>query len=200
MLCDLPIVLASTSPYRQKLLQKLQIPFICSQPRTDETPLSGESAIDLVMRLAEKKARSLQSNYPNHFIIGSDQVCVINGNIVGKPHEFTNAFQQLKMASGNKVTFYTGLALLNSQTHRSNVICEPFDVFFRHLTENEIKHYLLKEQPYQCAGSFKCEGLGITLFDKLEGRDPNTLIGLPLIALNHMLLNAGFNILMHQMS
>lgn len=196
MLCDLPIVLASTSVYRQQLLEKLQIPFICSQPHTDETPLSGESATNLVMRLAEKKARSLQSKYPNHYIIGSDQVCVINNSIVGKPRDFGNAFQQLKAASGNKVTFYTGLALLNSQTQISNVICEPFDVFFRHLTENEIKHYLQKEQPYQCAGSFKCEGLGITLFDKLEGRDPNALIGLPLIALNHMLLNAGINVLM----
>lgn len=191
----LPIVLASSSPYRQQLLQKLQLPFVCCQPHTDETPHLGESATQLVIRLAKQKTLSLQSEYPNHYIIGSDQVCVIDNTIVGKPGEYRIALQQLKAASGNKVTFYTGLALLNSQTHQLNVICEPFHVFFRHLTEDEIKCYLKKEQPYQCAGSFKCEGLGITLFEKLEGRDPNTLIGLPLIALNHMLLKVGLNIL-----
>ena len=129
----------------------------------------------------------MSQQYPQHLIIGSDQVCVIDDKIVGKPHNFENAFKQLKAASGHRVTFYTGLCLLDSTTGTFNVQCEPFDVYFRQLTDEEITQYLHKDEPYQCAGSFKSEGLGISLFDKLSGRDPNTLIGLPTILLLEML-------------
>ena len=181
------IVLASTSEYRQALLKKLGIPFLAAAPNIDETPILQESAQALVIRLSHEKAKALSQQYPQHLIIGSDQVCVIDDKIVGKPHNFENAFKQLKAASGHRVTFYTGLCLLDSTTGTFNVQCEPFDVYFRQLTDEEITQYLHKDEPYQCAGSFKSEGLGISLFDKLSGRDPNTLIGLPTILLLEML-------------
>lgn len=181
------IILASTSEYRQALLKKLGIPFLAGAPNIDETPILQESAQALVIRLSHEKAKALSQQYPQHLIIGSDQVCVIDDKIVGKPHNFENAFKQLKAASGHRVTFYTGLCLLDSTTGTFNVQCEPFDVYFRQLTDEEITQYLHKDEPYQCAGSFKSEGLGISLFDKLSGRDPNTLIGLPTILLLEML-------------
>lgn len=181
------IVLASTSPYRKSLLEKLNQPFSCAAPEVDETPLPGEEAPALVARLAESKARALAARYPRHLIIGADQVCVLNRAITGKPHDRANAVRQLQQASGQCVTFFTGLALFNSASQRLQCLVEPFDVHFRSLTQAEIEGYLDKEQPWGCAGSFKSEGLGITLFDKLSGRDPNTLVGLPLIALAQML-------------
>ncbi|HHR6140463.1 TPA: Maf family protein [Providencia alcalifaciens] len=181
------IILASTSEYRQALLKKLGIPFLAAAPNIDEPPILQESAQALVIRLSHEKAKALSQQYPQHLIIGSDQVCVIDDKIVGKPHNFENAFKQLKAASGHRVTFYTGLCLLDSTTGTFNVQCEPFDVYFRQLTDEEITQYLHKDEPYQCAGSFKSEGLGISLFDKLSGRDPNTLIGLPTILLLEML-------------
>lgn len=181
------IILASTSPWRRALLEKLGMPFECAAPTTDETPLAGESPRRLVLRLAQDKAQSLAHLYPHHLIIGSDQVCVLEGEITGKPHTEENARAQLRKASGNIVTFYTGLALFNSATGHLQTECDPFDVHFRHLSEQEIDDYIRKERPLQCAGSFKSEGLGITLFERLEGRDPNTLVGLPLIALCQML-------------
>lgn len=189
----LPIVLASTSTFRRALLEKLGMPFITASPLTDEAPLAGESARQLVTRLAQAKAQALKERYPAHLIIGSDQVCVLDNKITGKPHTEEKAVQQLLLARGSIVTFYTGLALYNSQNGHLQTTCEPFDVHFRHLSEEEIRHYVRKEQPLQCAGSFMCEGLGITLFERLEGRDPNTLIGLPLIALCEMLRNEGCN-------
>ncbi|MBS0056075.1 nucleoside triphosphate pyrophosphatase [Yersinia sp. Marseille-Q3913] len=187
------LVLASTSSYRRTLLEKLQLPFITAAPEADETPLQGEAADALVQRLALAKAQALAVRYPQHRIIGSDQVCVINGEIVGKPHNHANAVKQLQQASGQCVTFYTGLALLNTATGTINCLCETFDVYFRTLSEAEINGYLTREQPWNCAGSFKSEGLGITLFERLSGRDPNTLIGLPLIALTQMLIEQGVN-------
>ncbi|GKW14614.1 Maf-like protein [Pectobacterium carotovorum subsp. carotovorum] len=187
------IVLASTSPYRRALLEKLAIPFVCASPDIDETPRPGENAIDLVIRLAESKARALAAHYPNNLIIGSDQVCVLGNAITGKPHNKGNATRQLQQASGTCVSFFTGLALFNSTTQEMQSLVEPFDVHFRTLTEAEIDGYLEKEQPWNCAGSFKSEGLGITLFERLSGRDPNTLIGLPLIALTQMLQKEGVN-------
>jgi MAF protein len=187
------LLLASTSIYRQQLLEKLHLPFICAAPQTDETPLPGESAEALVLRLAAAKAQALAMAYPDYLIIGSDQVCVIAGEITGKPHSEENARQQLRKASGQQVTFYTGLALYNSRSQRLQVICEPFHVHFRTLSEVEIETYVRLEQPLYCAGSFKSEGLGIALFEKLEGRDPNALIGLPLIALLEMLRAEGIN-------
>ncbi|KKD01280.1 MULTISPECIES: Maf family protein [Photobacterium] len=190
-----PLLLASTSPYRRSLLEKFGIPFDCASPNIDETPHPDESAEELVKRLAQAKARACRKEYATHLIIGSDQVCVINGKIAGKPHSVANACAQLAAASGQTVTFYTGLCLYNAQTDTSEVICEPFHVHFRALTAEEIQQYVAREQPLQCAGSFKSEGLGIALFDRLEGRDPNTLVGLPLISLREMLSRQGIEIL-----
>ena len=169
------------------LLEKLGIPFECAAPEVDETPQPGESPRHLVTRLAKEKAQSLAVRYPAHLIIGSDQVCVLDGEITGKPHTEENACQQLLRARGSIVTFYTGLALYNSASGHLQTECEPFDVHFRHLSEEEIMDYVRRERPLNCAGSFKSEALGIALFDKLDGRDPNTLVGLPLIALCQML-------------
>ncbi|BEM22861.1 Maf-like protein [Serratia marcescens] len=189
------LLLASTSPYRKMLLEKLQLPFDCAAPEVDETPLPGETAEALVLRLAAAKAQAqaLALAYPEHLIIGSDQVCVIDGNITGKPHTEENARAQLRQASGQAVTFYTGLALYNGRSKQLQALCEPFHVHFRALNETEIAAYVRMEQPLNCAGSFKSEGLGIALFDRLEGRDPNALIGLPLIALLEMLRAEGIN-------
>ncbi len=187
------LVLASTSPFRKMLLEKLGIPFITASPEVDESAQPSESATDLVKRLAAAKACALADAFPAHLIIGSDQVCVINGKITGKPHTEENARLQLAQASGRSVVFYTGLALFDSKMNTLNVICEPFSVDFRTLSEAEISSYIRKEQPLNCAGSFKSEGLGITLFDRLAGRDPNTLVGLPLIALCEMLRAAGID-------
>lgn len=189
----LPIVLSSTSEYRRLLLEKLGLPFTCASPNIDESPLENESPKQLVMRLSQAKARTLQREYSSHFIIASDQVCVLDDEITGKPHNFENAFLQLKKASGKCVTFYTGITLFNSKTEVVDTRCELFYVYFRDLTETEIIYYLNKEKPLNCAGSFKSEGLGITLFEKLDGKDPNTLIGLPLITLTEMLIRQGIN-------
>lgn len=190
------LILASTSPYRRVLLEKLGLPFECAAPNVDESPQPGESPRHLVVRLAQEKAKSLAARFPDHLIIGSDQVCVLDGMITGKPHTEENARQQLLKARGNIVTFYTGLALYNSSTGHLQTECEPFDVHFRHLSEQEIDDYVRKERPLNCAGSFKSEGLGIALFDRLDGRDPNTLVGLPLIALCQMLRREHYNPLM----
>lgn len=187
------LILASTSPWRRALLEKLAIPFECAAPEVDETPLPGEAPRHLVSRLAQQKAQSLAQRYPAHLIIGSDQICVLDSEITGKPLTEENARQQLLKARGNIVTFYTGLALYNSATGHLQTEVEPFDVHFRHLSETEIDDYLRKERPLHCAGSFKSEGLGIALFERLEGRDPNTLIGLPLIALCQMLRREEMN-------
>ncbi|HHT8250395.1 TPA: Maf family protein [Citrobacter braakii] len=191
------LILASTSPWRRALLEKLAIPFECAAPEVDETPLPGEAARHLVLRLAQKKAQSLAHRYPSHLIIGSDQICVLDGEITGKPLTEENARQQLLKARGNIVTFYTGLALYNSATGHLQTEVEPFDVHFRHLSETEIEDYVRKDRPLHCAGSFKSEGLGIALFERLEGRDPNTLIGLPLIALCQMLRRENVNPLLN---
>ena len=185
------LVLASTSPYRQALLAKLQLPFITAAPATDETPYPGESAEELVLRLAVAKARALAEAFPDSLIVGSDQVCVLNGAICGKPHTEENARVQLRAASGNRVLFYTGLALFDSRDGSVQSLVEPFSVDFRPLSDVEIARYVALEQPLNCAGSFKSEGLGITLFERLSGRDPNALVGLPLIALAEMLRQAG---------
>ncbi|MEL7695461.1 MULTISPECIES: Maf family protein [Pantoea] len=187
------ILLASTSPFRQALLQKLGLPFITAAPEVDEAPLPGETASALVTRLAIAKAQALAQAFPDHWIIGSDQVCVLDGVITGKPHSVENARAQLRAASGNRITFYTGLALYHPASQQLMQCCEPFVVHFREITDAEIAAYIEKEQPLHCAGSFKSEGLGICLFERLEGRDPNTLVGLPLIALNGMLRQAGIN-------
>jgi MAF protein len=186
------LLLASSSPYRRELLERLQLPFSWQSPSIDESRREGEAAIDLVKRLAEKKARALAASHPEHLIIGSDQVAVLgNGQILGKPHDLPRAQQQLRAASDNSVTFLTGLALLNSSSGNCQVDCVPFTVHFRPLSDEQILRYLQREQPFDCAGSFKSEGLGISLFRSTEGEDATSLIGLPLIRLVDMLLNEG---------
>jgi MAF protein len=181
------LVLGSTSPFRRQLLEKLGLPFDTASPETDETPLEGEGPEQLVARLAEAKARAVAAQYPEALIIGSDQVAVNDGEILGKPHTHDKAMEQLRNASGKHVRFLTGLCLYNAASDTAQVEVVPFDVVFRELTDQMIDNYLKAEQPYNCAGSFKSEAMGIALFEKLEGEDPNTLIGLPLIRLVRML-------------
>ncbi|NRF28724.1 Maf family protein [Vibrio coralliilyticus] len=188
------LVLASTSPFRKQLLNKLSVPFETASPDCDETPFSDERPEDLVKRLAKEKAESCHTNQPS-LIIGSDQVCVIDGKIIGKPLNRENAIQQLSRQSGKAIQFYTGLALHNTETNITDIKLDTFTVHFRQLTQQQISRYVEKEEPYYCAGSFKSEGLGIALFEKLEGKDPNTLVGLPLIDLIDMLETQGFSIL-----
>ncbi|WP_203300436.1 Maf family protein [Marinobacter sediminum] len=189
-----PLLLASSSPYRRDLLERLGLPFETASPDIDESPRTDESPEQLAIRLAESKARALANQYPHHWIIGSDQVaCLPDGTLLAKPGNHEQAISQLQRSSGQTVQFLTGLTLLDPNTDRSQTHCERFAVQFRNLTAEEIEGYLLKEQPYDCAGSFRMEGLGIALFKAMEGRDPNSLIGLPLIALNDMLRNWGLN-------
>lgn len=191
-----PLYLASTSVYRQGLLQKLTSNFTAIRPDADETALPGETAAALVQRLAEAKARAVAATLSNGLVIGSDQVAVFNNEIIGKPHTIANAEAQLSAFSGQAVTFLTGLTLLNVASGNTQTLVEPFTVHFRKLTQAEISAYIAREQPLDCAGSFKSEGLGISLFDKLEGEDPNSLIGLPLIKLFALLRNEGVNLLL----
>ncbi|MEI6897934.1 MAG: nucleoside triphosphate pyrophosphatase [Psychromonas sp.] len=191
---SLQLVLASTSPFRKQLLEKLHLSFLTAKPNVDETALKDESAQQLVLRLAIKKAQAIAPKFANALIIGSDQVCLNNGQILGKPGNFERAFQQLKAASGKNITFYTGLAVINSKTGNIQSLVEPFVVKFRILSDDMITNYLHIEEPYNCAGSFKSEGYGISLFDAFEGKDPNSLIGLPLISLIKMLENEGVTV------
>lgn len=192
------LVLGSTSPFRKSILEKLQLPFLCAKPNIDETAKDGESPQALVERLAIEKAKAVAEEHPNALIIGSDQVAVCEGEILGKPHNFDNAVIQLSKFSGKAITFYTGLCVFDSENDKAIALVEPFTVHFNHLTQSEIANYLKAEQPYNCAGSFKSEGLGICLFDKLAGDDPNTLIGLPLIRLVSLLKQHGLDVLAEQ--
>lgn len=185
------LLLASSSPFRRQLLDKLGLNFIHQSPDIDETRLAGESPVALVMRLAREKAAALADSHPDTLIIGSDQVAVIGDQVLGKPGTREKAIEQLSAASGQRVTFLTGLCLLNTATGRTQVACDPFHVQFRTLRPAQIERYVDAEQPLNCAGSFKSEGLGIVLFKALEGRDPNTLVGLPLILLTEFLAAEG---------
>ena len=189
------LILASTSPFRKTILEKLGVAFETMSPEVDETALEKETPQQLVERLSIAKAKAVADKVKNALVIGSDQVSVINNEIIGKPHTYENAVKQLKNASGKTVTFYTGLCLYNSITQQYQSEVVPFDVVFRDLNDQLIENYLRKEEPYNCAGSFKSEALGIILFEKLEGEDPNTLMGLPLIRLINMLENESFTIL-----
>jgi len=188
------LVLASTSPYRRALLDKLGIPFVTDSPDTDETPRPDEAPQAVVCRLAEAKARAVAVRHPGALIIGSDQVACVNGEVLGKPGNRENAIIQLTAAAGRSVTFYTGLCLFNSASGHAQVSLEHYTVHFRHLERGQIERYVDHEQPFNCAGSFKSEGYGITLFSALEGRDPNALIGLPLILLIEMLAQEGVSL------
>lgn len=187
------LILASSSSYRKALLQKLHIPFSCQSPDIDETPLAGETAEQLVQRLSIKKARTIAelSDFPC-LVIGSDQVATLDDLILTKPLNHHNATLQLQRCSGRTVRFITGLCLYNKQTQCFQYATEVFDVFFRELSTEHIEQYLNIDKPYDCAGSFKAEGLGINLFTRMQGDDPNSLIGLPLIRLVDFLLAENF--------
>jgi MAF protein len=190
----LPLLLASSSPYRRELLERLHLPFVCASPDIDESHRPQESATELVKRLAQEKAMALATRFPDHLIIGSDQVAVLGEQIIGKPHTFERALEQLNASSGKSVSFLTGLALYNSRTGQCQIDCVPFTVHMRELDEERISRYLRAEQPYDCAGSFKAEGLGVRLFQSTEGPDATSLIGLPLIRLVDMLTAEGVEI------
>jgi len=187
------LLLASRSPYRRQLLERLNVPFTCVSPEVDETPFQGEAPEALARRLAYMKARALAPpGARDLLIIGSDQVATLDGiQCLGKPGDHQSAVEQLRAASGNMVTFYTGLSLYDARSGTDETRCESVRAYFRPLTDLQIEHYLRQETPYDCAGAFKVEGLGICLFERLEGDDPNALIGLPLIRLTEMLQKAG---------
>jgi septum formation protein len=189
------IILASTSPYRRRLLERLHLKFRSISPEIDETPLLHEKPAAMTQRLARQKARSVAEHHPDAMVIGSDQVASINGSIIGKPGNFDRAKAQLQSFSGREVQFYTAVNLvcLNRNLERFHV--EPFNVRFRSLNNRQIEDYLRRDQPYDCAGSFKVEGLGIVLFEGMAGNDPTSLEGLPLIRLTDLLTDAGIDIL-----
>jgi len=187
------LVLASSSPYRRALLARLGLSFQWASPAIDESPQAGESATALVRRLALAKARVLAASYPAALLIGSDQACLLGDRILGKPHTFERARAQLLACSGQRVEFHTGLVLYDSTSGRWQESVDLYAVSFRELTEAEVDHYLLSEQPFDCAGSFKVEGLGVALFSSLEGSDYHSLVGLPLLSLCAMLREAGLN-------
>jgi len=181
------LVLASTSPFRRELLARLGLPFETADPEVDETPLPGEAPEASALRLSEAKARAVAARFPDALIIGSDQVACLDGQPFGKPGTHENAVRQLQTLRGRSVNFFTGLCLLNARTEQAHLLGVPTLVTFRNLADQEIENYLRREQPYNCAGSAKSEGLGIAVIAKMEGEDPNALIGLPLIALCDLL-------------
>jgi len=189
------IVLASTSPFRRELLARLGLSFETANPETDETPLLDETPEASALRLSEAKARAVAARYPDALIIGSDQVAYLGTQIFGKPGDHDNAVKQLQMMRGRTVNFFTGLCLLNTKTGETHLRGVSTLVTFRDLSDDEIENYLRKEQPYNCAGSAKSEGLGIALIAKLDGSDPNALIGLPLIALCDLLKAESINVI-----
>lgn len=186
----MPLILASTSRYRRELLERLRLPFHVARPDLDETPQPGESPSALARRLAQGKALAIAAQQPEAWVIGSDQVAALETQALGKPGTRENAVAQLGAMSGREIRFHTAVCLV-----RGEVLLEAMDttlVSFRDLQADEIERYVDAEQPLDCAGSFKCEGLGITLFEHIESRDPTALVGLPLIAVAHLLRLAGF--------
>ncbi|MBP8923563.1 MAG: septum formation inhibitor Maf [Thauera sp.] len=188
------LVLASTSAYRKMLLERLHLPFDTDRPETDETPLPGEAPAATAERLAAEKARAVAGRWPDALVIGSDQVAHLGDEVFGKPGTEARAIAQLQRMRGQTVVFHTALAVLNTRTGHLQVEVIPTQVRFRNLSDDEIRRYVAKEQPLDCAGSAKSEGLGITLLDAMPGEDPTALIGLPLIALSRMLRAEGLEL------
>ncbi len=185
------IILASSSPYRRQLLDRLRLDYECHSPDVDESARDGEAASDYVRRLAEDKARTIAREYPQAIVIGSDQCALLDGRILGKPGSHENALRQLRDAQGKTVLFHTAVCVLNLARDICLLEEVPFEVEFRNLSDAQLTHYLQVEQPYDCAGSFKAEGYGVCLFSALRGDDPSALIGLPLLRLTTMLESAG---------
>jgi septum formation protein len=190
---ELPnLILASSSPYRKELLSRLCLPFDCESPNIDESQLPEESIDEMVERLTHQKAEVVGKNHPKAWVIAADQVADFNGKAIGKPGTHEKALEQLQMMRGKTVTFKTGLCLLNHDTQRSIYLCVPTKVSFHDLDDATLEHYLLTEKPYDCAGSAKSEGLGISLLSKVKSHDPTALIGLPLVALCGLLRSVGY--------
>ena len=189
------LILASSSEFRRELLQKLEIPFRSISPRVDETALENEKPHETALRLAQVKARKIGEEYPHALVIGCDQVATLDGEQLGKPLNHTNATKQLQKMRGREVTFHSALCLYNAATGNMQAEVVPYIVRFRQLSDEQIENYLNKEQPYQCAGSAKSEGLGIALIERMIGEDPNALIGLPLIKLINMLKNENIEVI-----
>ena len=186
------LILASTSRYRRELLERLRLPFHVARPEVDETPDAGESPPALAKRLARAKAEAIAAQFPDAWVIGSDQVAALGPRPLGKPGTRDKAIAQLGAMSGKEIQFHTAIALV-----RGGTVLEAMDttrVFFRDLQAEEMERYVDTEQPLDCAGSFKSEGLGIALFDAIESSDPTALVGLPLIALSRLLREAGFTL------
>ena len=190
------LVLASSSTYRKELLEKLHLDFVCAHPHIDESPKAGESPAQMALRLAEEKATTLATSYPKHLIIASDQVAMLEQIQLKKPGSHSNAIKQLQLSSGKSVKFFTSVCILNTVTGELKSAIDNCTVYFKKLTKQQIINYITLEQPYDCAGSFKSEGLGIALFERIQGDDPNALIGLPLIKLINLLDAFGINVLL----
>jgi septum formation protein len=186
------VVLASTSPYRRALLARILPDFATVAPAVDESPRPGERPDELALRLAIAKARAVSALHPGQVVIGSDQVAELDGHALGKPGTHARAQHQLAACSGRSVRFVTAVCVIDSHGHEYTALDETA-VCFRTLDAGEIDRYLRREQPYDCAGSFKCEGLGIVLFERIDSRDPTALVGLPLIALAALLRRAGID-------
>ncbi len=189
------LVLASSSPFRKELLKKIYPFFETASPDIDETSHTDETPRELSKRLAIEKAQALCSNFPNHLIIGSDQVAMLGDRQLTKPKTFENSVQQLSRSSGKVIHFYTSVCVLNSNTHEIISDTDICKVHMKTLSLQQIQHYVERDKPYGCAAAFKSEGLGIALFEKIEGDDPNALVGLPLIKLIHQLTQMGVQIL-----
>ncbi len=185
------LILASSSPYRKALLERLHLNFDCYSPDIDETRHDDEVASEYVCRLAEQKALALSNRFTDAVIIGSDQCALLENQVLGKPGNYESALNQLKAAQGKTIVFHTGVCVLHAAKGFKQVDDITYSVEFRHLSDQQLSHYLQIEQPYQCAGSIRSEGYGICLFNKMYGDDPTALMGLPLIRLITMLESAG---------
>ena len=188
-----PLVLGSTSPYRRDLLARLRLEFSIDAPHVDETPRPGESPADLALRLALAKATDVAGRHPDAVVIGSDQVAELDGAPVGKPGTHQRAVAQLQAMRGRRVTFHTAVTVLRPATGFARTLLAPVVVQFRDLDDAEIERYLRLEQPYDCAGSAKCETLGIALLDRIDSDDPTALVGLPLMRTCALLREAGID-------
>lgn len=189
------LILASTSPYRKELLNRLRVPFEVIAPQVDESTLPNEMPQAAALRLSALKAKAVSGQFPNALIIGSDQLASLNGQHLGKPGNHAAAVAQLQLMRGQELIFYTGISVYNSLHHRIQSQVIASHVRIRALSDAQINTYLTLDQPYDCAGSARSEGLGIAIMESLSGNDPTALIGLPLIALTHMLAQEGFDVL-----
>ena len=188
------IILASSSPFRRQLMDRLRLDYEAIAPDVDESRRPDETAVEYVCRLAEAKAEAIAERVPGAVVIGSDQCALIDGQILGKPGSHENALRQLRQAQGKTVLFHTGICVLRPERQFRAIAEVPFEVEFRNLDDDSLERYLQVEQPYDCAGSFKAEGYGICLFERLSGEDPTALIGLPLIRLVKLLEQAGVEV------